>query len=173
MHHLSTKERKIDCNLTFSRVEKSSRFTSYANVFKGEMIFKLYCRSVPHAKILIPLLERTLARSSCTTLLHIRQSPSIYLTHGAHVNCQLSNAHRSRSFSRCRCSRTGPPWSTLGICEYLMMSRMQLVMERDLRRCLCRRSDDNGFVATRPRSAKKGKYNSSVKTMLPYRPIPK
>ena len=44
MHHLSTKARKIDCNLTFSRVEKSSRFTSYANVFKGEMIFKLHTK---------------------------------------------------------------------------------------------------------------------------------
>ena len=35
------------------------------------------------------------------------------------------------------------------------------------------RSDENGFVATRPRSAKKGKYKSSARTLLPYRPVPK
>ena len=35
------------------------------------------------------------------------------------------------------------------------------------------RSDENGIVATRPRSAKKGKYKSSARTLLPYRPVPK
>ena len=35
------------------------------------------------------------------------------------------------------------------------------------------RSDENGFVATRPRSAKKGKYKTNAKTLLPYRPVPK
>ena len=46
------------------------------------------------------------------------------------------------------------------------------IMKRKLMRFL-NRSDENGFVATRPRSAKKGKYKTNAKTLLPYRPVPK
>ena len=46
------------------------------------------------------------------------------------------------------------------------------IMKRKLMRFL-KRSDENGFVATRPRSAKKGKYKTNAKTLLPYRPVPK
>ena len=45
-------------------------------------------------------------------------------------------------------------------------------MKQNLMRYL-NRSDENGFVATRPRSAKKGKYKTNAKTLLPYRPVPK
>ena len=47
-----------------------------------------------------------------------------------------------------------------------------VVMKQKLMRFL-NRSDENGFVATRPRSAKKGKYKTNAKTLLPYRPVPK